>query len=106
MQFPELGGMANHGMQGPFSPGSAPHSPAGPPGLMMAGPIPHPEYMHPAMGAGGQFIPIPMQVEPSSTSIPQQAGLKHLLIVSTLCIYLAKALMIYLLPVEHELALC
>ncbi|KAL0037170.1 hypothetical protein WJX79_003762 [Trebouxia sp. C0005] len=61
-EFPELGGMANHGMQGPFSPGSAPHSPAGPPGLMMAGPIPHPEYMHPAMGAGGQFIPIPMQL--------------------------------------------
>lgn len=64
LQFPELGGpMANHNMQGPFSPGSAPHSPAGPPGLMMAGPMPHPEYMHPhAMGAGGQYIPIPMQV--------------------------------------------
>ena len=30
---------------------------------MMAGPMPHPEYMHPhAMGAGGQYIPIPMQV--------------------------------------------
>ena len=64
LQFPELGGaMANHNMQGPFSPGSAPHSPAGPPGLMMAGPMPHPEYMHPhAMGAGGQYIPVPMQV--------------------------------------------
>ena len=58
--------MANHGMQGHFSPGSAPHSPAGPPGLMMAGPMPHPDYMHPAaMGAGGQYIPIPMQVQPS-----------------------------------------
>ena len=54
--------MGNHGMQGPFSQGSAPHSPAGPPGLMMAGPMPHPDYMHPAMGAGGQYIPIPMQV--------------------------------------------
>ena len=54
--------MANHSMQGPFSPGSVPHSPAGPPGLVMAGPMPHPEFMHPAMGAGGQYIPIPMQV--------------------------------------------
>lgn len=62
-EFPELGGgMGNHGMQGPFSQGSAPHSPAGPPGLMMAGPMPHPDYMHPAMGAGGQYIPIPMQL--------------------------------------------
>ena len=82
LQFPELGGpMANHNMQGPFSPGSAPHSPAGPPGLMMAGPMPHPEYMHPhAMGAGGQYIPIPMQVPlfPPSTIL----GMPH---VSTHC---------------------
>lgn len=63
LQFPELpGGMANHSLQGPFSPGSVPHSPAGPPGLVMAGPMPHPEYMHPAMGAGGQYMPVPMQV--------------------------------------------
>ncbi|KAL3143822.1 hypothetical protein ABBQ32_003649 [Trebouxia sp. C0010 RCD-2024] len=63
-EFPELpGGMANHSLQGPFSPGSVPHSPAGPPGLVMAGPMPHPEYMHPAMGAGGQYMPVPMQFQ-------------------------------------------
>ena len=70
VQFPELGGgMPTHSMQGPFSPGSAPHSPAGPPGLMLAGPMHHPEYMHPAaLGAGGQYIPIPMQVRHTSKS--------------------------------------
>ena len=77
LQFPELGGgMANHSMQGHFSPGSAPHSPAGPPGLMMAGPMPHPDYMHSAMGAGGQYIPIPMQVIPTSCSHCAQQCLK------------------------------
>lgn len=63
LQFPELaGGMANRSMQAPFSQGPAPHSPVGPPGLMAAGPMHDSSFMHPVMGAGGQFVPIPMQV--------------------------------------------
>ena len=87
LQFPELGGgMASHSMQGHFSAGPAPHSPAGPPGLMVAGPMPHPDYMHPAMGAGGQYIPIPMQVTLTShVPCAQQCLTKSSLCASNPC---------------------
>ena len=94
LQFPELaGGMANRSMQAPFSQGPAPHSPVGPPGLMAAGPMHDSSFMHPVVSAGGQFVPIPMQVSTFACTSPYLARLHALTFVlssvlsSSLCMY-------------------